>query len=156
MIRALLDRVQRAVSVVLSLAVIELPRWWRAWWAFGHRRLATHFSLQRRIRGCCGCGRLTLPGEAFFACALCEDYETCTDCVAVAQAATRAALHPAVRATAAQERQRALDQQGGTNVDTSAGQALVVGGTTVLHRHNNLVRDVLVGFHVHDESFASY
>ena len=166
MLLNLLGHIRRAVACAASpfhAALVEVPRWGLAWWRFGYQRLATHFRLQRRIKGCCGCGRLTLPGEAFFSCALCEDYEACADCVAASTAAASTAAASAAAAIAAAAarppittgpthaagagdasgdaneadgpRQEEAEQQGAASPG-APGQTL--------HRHDRLVRDVLV------------
>jgi hypothetical protein len=55
-------------------------RWLWMWHRLGHRRIRQHFKLQRQIRGCACCARLTLPEETFYACRTCEDFDVCTTC----------------------------------------------------------------------------
>lgn len=66
----------------LSGALRDLRRWATAYAIVGPRHPTFHYSAQRKIHGClaCGCGRLRLPHEIFFACGQCDDWELCDVC----------------------------------------------------------------------------
>ncbi len=64
----------------LSLIFRSANRWVRALWSIGPRGLKYHFEKQRKIRGCCACSSIALPGETFHHCIVCEDFETCDYC----------------------------------------------------------------------------
>ena len=43
--------------------------------------VTTHLELSREVRGCLRCARLTLPGDVYYACGVCEDtHDICAGC----------------------------------------------------------------------------
>ena len=84
---ALPMQLQRLQSILLlPLLVLQwLPslsdvrRWSRAYATFGPQQLLFHFRM-RGIRSCVACGRLILPGEKYYECGHCNDYNVCASC----------------------------------------------------------------------------